>query len=70
MSVEKEKWEGELGRTIILASHSLLNERKVLLAENKRLRKDIAGWINWCYYLPESWKPKPMIEKSKQVLEG
>lgn len=43
-----KEWEGELGRTIMLAGHSLLLERKVYLkevaklkGENKRLRKEL-----------------------------
>lgn len=42
MKTKKEKWEGELGRTIILASHSLLNERKILLKTIDRLRGEVS----------------------------
>jgi hypothetical protein len=34
------------------------------------LRKALIGWLNWCYYLPEEWKPKPMIEETKKALGG
>lgn len=38
--------------------------------ENEELRKDIAGWLNWVYYLPEDWRPIPMIEVSKKLLKN
>lgn len=39
-----------------------------LKKENEKLRKDIVGWLNWIYYLPNSWRPVPMIKKSRQLL--
>ena len=41
-----------------------------LEAENKKLRKEIVGWMNWAYYLPKNWKPSGLLKTSKQVLKG
>lgn len=41
-----------------------------LISENRRLRKEIVGWMNWTYYLPKDWVPKGLIKTSKQVLKG
>lgn len=38
--------------------------------KNKLLRKVIVGWLNWIYYVPKEWRPKPMIKESEQVLKG
>ena len=41
-----------------------------LKKENEKLRKDIAGWLNWIYYLPDSWRPLPMIKESRGLLKN
>lgn len=53
------------------AADKLIREAcRSLISENKRLRKEIVGWMNWTYYLPESWKPNGLLKTSKQVLKG
>lgn len=46
------------------------NTIEQLQAENERLKKVIVGWLNWIYYVPKDWRPKPIIEESEQALKG
>lgn len=47
-----------------------LPERFIALeTENKKLRHEVVGWMNWTYYLPKDWVPKGLMSSSKKALK-
>lgn len=53
----------------MLCAEEKIKKSELLEVENKKLRHEIVGWMNWTYYLPKDWVPKGLIDSSKKALK-